>query len=158
MKRIPLVQGLWIGNAVALIIVIVALFIQLSPLIVPMKDRGELPPIRPQPLRMTAITNPAGLKNPFDAGAAHWKLTESRANSGGLHGILLLPGVSAAVTGSGIVYPGGQVSGGTLAQITRDGLIVRQENQTQEITLHAVSRPTLQTLNKAKPSVSKEKK
>lgn len=158
MKGISLALGLWIGNAIALVIVIVALYSQLGPLFAPMKGMAELPPIQPQPLRMPERTNPSSLKNPFDSGAGHWKAAGNRVDGEGLHGVLLLPGVRAAVTGAGIVYPGGQVGGGRLAQITKDGLIVQQENQTQEIKLHAVPRPTMQTLNKAQPSASKEKK
>jgi len=158
MKRLPLVSGLLLGNAIALIIVIVALYSQLGPLFAPMKGMAELSPIQPQPLRILEQTSPLNLKNPFDSGAVHWKAVESREDTGELHGVMLLPGVRAAVTGTGIVYPGGQVSGGRLAEITPDGLIVQQENQAHKITLHAVPRPTLQTLNKAQPLASKEKK
>lgn len=160
MRQIPLVVGLWLGNAVAFALVIAALYSQLGALFVPTRDGAEWQSIQPQPLRVPETPNIQGLKNPFDPGAVHWQAAERRAEPGGreLQGIMLLPGVRAAVTGSGVVYPGGQVSGGRLAEITRDGMIIRQESQTQEIKLHAVPRPTIQTLNKAQPSASKEKK
>jgi hypothetical protein len=158
MKRIPLAQGLWLGNALAFLIVIVALYFQLGSLVMPMKGTLELPPIHLEPLRIPERADFSGLINPFDPGAGHWKLAENRTDVGKLHGVLLLPGARAALTGSGIVYPGGQVNEGRLAQITQDGLIIQQENQTREIKLHAVPRPTLQTLNKAQPSANKEKK
>lgn len=158
MKRISLAQGLWLGNAIAFFIVIVALYFQLGSLVMPMKGSLELPPIHPEPMRIPERTDFSGLMNPFDPAAGHWKSAENRTDVGKLHGVLLLPGARAALTGSGIVYPGGQVNEGRLAQITQDGLIIQHENKTREIKLHAVPRPTLQTLNKAQPSANKEKK
>lgn len=156
MKRIPLAQGLWLGNAIAFFIVIVALYFQLGSLVMPMKGTLELPPIHPEPLRIPERIDFSGLINPFDSGAGHWKSAEKPTDVEKLHGVLLLPGARAALTGSGIVYPGGQVNEGRLAQITRDGLIIQHENKTRKIKLHTVPRPTLQKLNKAQPSANKE--
>lgn len=158
MGRITLTKGLWVGNALALLAVVLVLYSQLSGLLFgSAKGRPELRPIQPQPLPVMERPPLNGNKNPFDSNAGHWKTADSkRGGDGELRGILLLPGVQVAVTGSGIVRAGESMNGGKIAGIKQDRLIIQQENQNQEIKLPSAQRPTLQTLNKAQ-TPSKEK-
>ena len=159
MKQSILTNGLLVGNAIALLILLWASYHQFGLLLFgSTKEQPALRTIEPQPLHLSERLQGSGKRNPFDAGAAHWKLADAQSgDKKELQGILLLPGVRAAVTDSGIVRPGDNMNGGKVSAIKKDRLVIQQENQDQEMKLRSAQRPTLQTLNKAQ-APGKEKK
>ena len=160
MKQITLTNVLLICNTIALLILLWASYHQFGLLLFgSTKEQPTLRAIEPQPLHMPEKLQDIGKRNPFDSGATHWKFTDSKIGDSKveLQGILLLPGVRVAVAGSGIVRQGDNMNGGKIHKIKEDRLIIRQEHQEQEMKLHSIQRPTLQTLNKVQVQ-DKEKK
>lgn len=143
--------GLWLANAfgISLLLLIVAYqfggaFFGLG---------AQLPPVLPlvvQPVPQPGLEANAGSRNPFDSSSAHWKTSSGKtAASGELRGVILLPGVQAVVTSSGAVHLGETLTGGRVAKILDDKVVVEQENGNREMELPSAHRPTLRSLNKA---------
>jgi hypothetical protein len=94
-----------------------------------------------------------GARNPFDPGAGRWMVAAPKGagGTGELRGVVVLPGVRAAVTGGGAVHVGEPLAGGRLVGIRGGKLLVRRDDAVDEIEVPAFRSPTLQSLNSASP-------
>jgi hypothetical protein len=80
---------------------------------------------------------------------------DSQTQVGELRGIIRLPGVQLAVTGSGTARIGEPVSGGKIQRILNDRIVVESETGMKDIELPSAHRLTLEAINKASQSLPK---
>jgi hypothetical protein len=139
--------ALWVGNAgVWLALALIALF-QLGAL----RMGGPLPDVRsitPKPIQTVAQSSSSGTRNPFDPTGQNWR--SALATAAPVHrevrGVVIMPGVRAALTDAGVVHLGEQLSGGRVTQIEQDRVVVQQDAHSVELELPSAHRPTLQSL------------
>jgi hypothetical protein len=118
---------------------------------------GGLPEMRsltPVPMQLSAQVSESVARNPFDPEGGHWgtAVATAPASGGELRGVMLMPGVSVALTGTGVVRLGEQLAGGRVKEIRANKVIVRRDSETVELDLASANRPTLQSLNRRRQS------
>lgn len=160
MKRAALFRNpttaLWLLNAFGAILVISAAAYRIGPALlggdVTMPKIGAIPA---QPIQQLAAIPGTGDRNPFDPASVRWggaQPVDIPAQAGELRGIIRLPGIRLAVTGSGTVRIGEPVAGGKVRRILNDRIVVENEMGMKEIELPSAHRPTLEALNKTRRS------
>lgn len=157
MKRTALFRNpttvLWLLNALGALLVISAITYRIGPAFlgvgVALPKIGAIPA---QPIQQLAAIPGTGNRNPFDPASAQWSVArpdDSPAQTGELRGIIRLPGVQLALTGSGTARIGEPVAGGKIRRILNDRIVVENATGMKEIELPSAHRPTLNALNKA---------
>ena len=159
MKRPDSTVLLWLANAVGWIGLGLAALHQFGALA--WRPAGALPevkPLAPRTVQAPQAAPEVGARNPFDPGAAHWiaAAPKGAGGAGELRGVVVMPGVRAAVTGGGAVHVGEPLAGGRLAGIRGGTVLVQRENAVDEIEVPVFRRPTLQSLNGATPVLSRQ--
>lgn len=154
MKRPNSTVLLWLANALGWIGLGIAAFHQFGALA--WRPAGALPevrPLSPRPMQPPQAAPEVGAHNPFDPGAGRWiaAAPQGASATGDLRGMVVLPGVRAAVTGGGAVHVGELLAGGRLVGIRGGKVLVQRENAVHEIEVPAFSSPTLQSLTGAPP-------
>ncbi len=104
-------------------------------------------------------------RNPFDASQMPWSGTSAQATAskpesapavGRPAGMIAIPGFSAVITEQGLVRPGQSFHGGRFKRIEGDSYILDAEGEEKRVPIPRASRPTLESLNRARPA-SQEK-
>jgi len=113
---------------------------------------GNFPPVQPlapQPIRLTMQVADAAARNPFDPNGSHWRSLPATASAApsSLRGVVVLPGVRAAMTGADLVYVGGQLAGGRVTEIRANRVVVQREGETIELDIPSMHPPALQDLS-----------
>lgn len=161
MKRNALFRNptttLWLLNALGVFLVLSAAFYRIGPVFlgsgVTLPKIGAIPA---QPIQQLAAIPGTGDRNPFDPASAQWSVArpdDSQAQTGELRGIIRLPGVQLALTGSGTARIGEPVAGGKIRRILNDRIVVENATGMKEIELPSAHRPTLGAINKTRQSV-----
>jgi hypothetical protein len=162
MKRPDATLYLWIANLLGwggLCVVALLQFGILTPR--PAAALPEVKALRPAPLAAPQMAADVGTRNPFDPTAGRWLAAAAKsdaataaADAGALRGILVLPGVRAAVTGAGAVHVGDAFAGGRMVGIRDGKVLVQQEGGAKPDALEvpAMRRQTLKSLNSAVPA------
>ena len=150
--------GLWLGNALGLLLLLLAALYQFGGVIFGMG--AQLPQVLPltaQPIPQPGLQADIGSRNPFDSSSTRWKTAggNSPAITGELRGVILLPGVQAVVTNNGAIHLGEMLAEGRVAKILDNKIIVEQGGVNREIKLPSASRPTLQSISKANAATNK---
>lgn len=153
---------LWAGNAAAcLLLVLIAAYQLYLAFFGAAADLPEITSLRPQPIHLIAAPDYIGMRNGFDTASTHWHADSISPAREELLGVIMLPGVRAAVTRNGAVSIEGVLAGGKLLQVFDNRVVVERATGTETIPLPLAHRPTLQSLNSAQPrqnSVIKESK
>ena len=150
--------GLWLGNALGILLLLLVALYQLGGVI--FGTGTQLPQVLPltaQPIPQAGLRPDIGSRNPFDSFNTRWKTSAEKnpAPSGELRGVIMLPGVQAIVTNSGTVHLGETLAEGRVAKIMGDKIIVEQGNGNRELELPSAHRPTLQSISKANAATNK---
>lgn len=154
MKRPDATVVLWLANGVGWIVLAIAALHQFGVLAGrPALALPEVKPLSPLLLQPPPAAAEVGARNPFDPAAGRWLAAapEGPRAPGELRGVLVLPGVRAAVTGGGVVLVGEPLAEGRLVGIRGDKLLVQREDAAgavDEIEVPALHTPTLESLNK----------
>ena len=148
---------LWAGNAAVWLLLALIVVYQFGLL----SHGGGAPKLRtlaPEPIQPSAPLSDIAARNPFDPNGNHWRTTAAVAagSVGELRGVILLPGVRAAITGGGLVPLGGQWGGGRVTGIDANKVIVQRQGAVSELELPSAHRPTLQSLNRNRRSDTAE--
>jgi hypothetical protein len=147
MKLPNLTTGLWLGNALGLLLVTLVVASRIGGAV--FGSGVRLPPVLPltaQPVPPPEPGADIGSRNPFDVSAAHWKTSKENNPAPGGE----LRGVQTVVTSSGTVRLGETLGEGRVARILPDKVIVAHGNVSRELELPSAHRPTLQSINKAR--------
>jgi len=148
---------LWAGNAMVWPLLALVITYQFGVLDL----GGGLPKVqalKPVPIRLSALVSEGGARNPFAPDGGHWHsavattASASGTSGGELRGIILMPGVSVAVTGGGVVHLGGPLAGGRVKEIRANKVVVQRDAETVELELASAHRPTLESLNRSRQS------
>jgi len=112
----------------------------------------QVQPLTPEPIRLTMQVSDVTARNPFDPAGTHWRslavnTPPSSASAGGLRGVIVLPGVRAAMTGGEPVYVGGQLAGGRVIEIRANKVIVQRDGENVEMEVPSAHRPKLDSLS-----------
>ena len=152
MKLPDTTTGLWLGNLLGILLLLLAVAYQLGGAI--FASGAHLPAVHP--LTVQAIPQPEtradiGSRNPFDSSSARWKTSSGNnpAIIGELRGVILLPGVQTVVTSSGMVRVGETLAEGRVIRILDNKIVVDQGHGSKELELPSARRPTLKSINKA---------
>ena len=146
---------LWLACALGWIGLCIAAFHQFG--VLAWRPAGALPEIKalsPKPVQSPQATLEVGARNPFDPGAARWMVAEAPKGAGAMgdvRGVVVLPGVRAAVTGGGAVHVGEPLGGGRLVGFRGDKILVQQNNAVDEFDVPALRSPTLKSLSSGPP-------
>lgn len=144
---------LWLACALAWIGLCIVVFHQIGVLAWRPAALPEIRLLAPRALQSVPAAPELGTGNPFDAAAGRWfaAAPEESRTSAELRGVLLLPGVRAAVTSGGTVHVGEALAGGRLVGIQGGKLQVRQGSAAtvEELDVPGWRSPTLQSLNKS---------
>jgi hypothetical protein len=152
MKLPDTTTGLWLGNLLGIMLLLLAVAYQLGGAI--FTSGAHLPAVNPltvQPVPQPETRADTGKRNPFDPSSARWK-TGSGSNpalTGELRGVILLPGVQTVVTSSGTVRVGETLAEGRVIRILDNKIVVEQGSGSKELELPSARRPTLKSINKA---------
>lgn len=158
--KIPLTMALWLANVFFWLFLIGFVIWRLQAVLV----AGEVAKLRIEPVSAPAwplLALPsAQARNPFDPAGTPWHVASSAAPvvaTGQLRGIIVLPGVSVALTDKGAVKPGESLTVGRLVSVKAREAVVQTPSGLQALTLPGASRPTLRQLNQAnKPKPSSQ--
>lgn len=122
-------------------------------------DVPSIAPLRPAALPALPMEALPPGDNPFDAKGMPWRAAEAAPPPAddGLHGLVLLPGVRAALTGGGPVRVGEALGDGRLAAVGEETAVVEGAAGRRELPLNATPRPSLRLLNAAENKVTDEK-
>lgn len=151
--------ALWLFNVTgALLVVSVAAYRIGSTFIGSGVTLPKLDAIPAQHIQQLAAIPGTGKRNPFDPASVPWggvQAADSQPQVGELRGIIRLPGVQLAVTGSGTARIGEAVSGGKIQRILNDRIVVESETGMKDIELPSAHHLTLDAINKASQSLPK---
>ena len=111
----------------------------------------EIRPLHPHPVILNAPPVNAGARNGFDTSGIHWRADSISPAVEELLGVMVMPGVRAALTNNGTVNVGSPLAGGKLLQVLEDRVVVERASGPEVILLPIAHRPTLQSLNSAQP-------
>jgi len=152
MKSLNITTGLWLGNLLGMLALVLVVVYQLGEAV--FTSDVHLPDIRPlvaQAITQTDAIADIGSRNPFDSSATRWKIVSATnpSTTGELRGVILLPGVQTVVTSKGTVRVGETLTEGRVTRILDDKIVVDQGRSSKELELPSAKRPTLKSINKA---------
>lgn len=157
--NISLTMALWLANGVFWLLLVGFVIWRLQAVFLV----AEAPELRIEPASVDGwpvLALPSGqARNPFDPAGTPWHTASSTpppvVGAGKLRGIMVLPGVTVALTDQGALKPAGSAAPGRFLSVKAREVVLQTPSGPQAFTLPGASRPTLRQLNRAnerKPS------